>query len=384
MDSLPAEIWEHIFYFACSDNGFTGRALSLVSHQMHDIVKPHMLRSIAIVGGAQIVKFSHFLTSISTSSCSSSSVSINCDTPPQTTVQNLFIGITNPRLFPPLTTSSDHLLRSALNSLSLDSSIPSPPTIPAVFGRRSTVSDRLIVVRAAIERILRLVAPTLHTLHFHFTAFDTLSSTPFPFQMPRLSELTIYGPLLKSFTDKPSTIPLLTIFPSLKRLRIGNFQGLPTDFLPRLAISMPQLTRISLFQPLTSSSHINSLERLITSPESFWPGETLERIIIEVDINSVLFEENTIHSGVDCKSRTRLLWLEKLRNCLHETADTRVRLIETHRSWVDVETAEMEWSKRNMGTRWAASFRTRNSLSRSSGISFEDYANIQHDNNITR
>ena len=24
---------------------------------------------------------------------------------------------------------------------------------------------------------------------------------------------------------------------------------------------------------------------------------------------------------------------------------------------VDVETAQMEWSKRNMGTRWAASFR---------------------------
>jgi len=84
--------------------------------------------------------------------------------------------------------------------------------------------------------------------------------------MPRLSELTIYGPLLIShhsdnnnnnhnhnnFNVSSTIISLaLTVFPSLKRLRMGNFQGLlPTDFLPQSAISMPQLTHISIFQPL--------------------------------------------------------------------------------------------------------------------------------------
>lgn len=278
-----------------------------------------------------------------------------------TTIHNLFIGITNPRLFPPLTTSSDILLRSALNSLSLlnDSSIPSP-TMPPTFGRQSLDGDALIIVKA-VYRILRVVAPTLHSLHLHFT-FETLSSTPFPFPMPRLSELTVYGPLLNSHTGGiSSTISLLTIFPSLKRLRMGNFQGLPTDYLPRLAISMPQLTHISLFQPLPSTHHVYSLGRLIMSPEMFWSGQALKKIIIEVDVNSVLFQENTTTVGagtaVDGESRKPMQWLKKLRDCVRQTTDTRVHLIETHRSWVDIEIAQIEWSKRNMGTQWAAAFR---------------------------
>jgi hypothetical protein len=350
MDSVPTEIWEHIARFACSDNGFTGRALSLVCREMHAIVEPYKLRSISIVGGAQIVKFSEFLASISTTT-------ITPRTAPQTTICNLFIGITNPRRFPSLTASSDLLLRAALNSLSLlnDPTMPSP-TPPPTFGRQSLDGEALIIVKA-VYRILSVVAPTLHTLHLHFT-FETLSSTPFPFPMPRLSELTVYGPLLNSHTgDISSTISLLTIFPSLKRLRMGNFQGLPTDYLPRLAISMPQLTHISLFQPLPSTHHVHSLGRLIMSPEMFWPGEALTKIIIEVDINSVVFQENTTNNGVDRERRKPMQWLKNLRDCVCRTADTRVRLIETHRSWVDIETAQIEWSKRNMGTEWAATFR---------------------------
>lgn len=352
MDSVPTEIWEHVVHFACSDNGFTGRALSLVCREMHAIVEPYKLRSISIVGGAQIVKFSEFLASISTTAAAAPRMA------PQTTIHNLFIGITNPRLFPPLTTSSDLLLRSALNSLSLlnDPSMPSPTT-PPTFGSRQTLRGEALIIVKAVYRILRLVAPTLHTLHLHFT-FETLSSTPFPFPMPRLSELTVYGPLLNSHTGNiSSTISLLTIFPSLKRLRMGNFQGLPTDYLPRLAISMPQLTHISLFQPLPSTHHVYSLGRLIMSPEMFWSGEALTKIIIEVDINSVVFQENTTNNGVDRERWKPMQWLKNLRDCACRTADTRVRLIETHRSWVDIETAQIEWSRRNMGTDWAAAFR---------------------------
>lgn len=352
MDPLPTEVWQHIAYFACSDNGFTGRSLSLVCREMHEIVKPFKLRSISVVGGAQIVKFSQYLASMTA-------------TPPQT-IKSLFIGIANPRLFPSLATSSDPLLRSALNSL--NSSMEPSPTMPPTFGRQRLNGDALIIVKAA-HRILRIVAPTLHTLHIHFT-LETLSSTPFPFPMPRLYELTVYGPLLNSHTGGiSSTISLLTIFPCLKRLRMGNFQGLPTDFLPRLAISMPQLTHISLFQPLRSTNCIYSLGRLIMSPESFWSGDALKKLIIEVDVNSVLFTNNTNNNNYDSgldgdESRKPISWLKKLRDYVRQTADTRVRLIETHRSWVDIESAQIEWSKRNMGTHWAASFQNRHSQSR--------------------
>ena len=367
MDSLPTEILQDIAYFACSDNGFTGRSLSLVCRKMQAIVRPYKLRSISIVGGAPIVKFSEFLASTQSRAATTTTTT--------TAIQNLFIGITNPRLCQNSlnsASSSDLLLRSALTSLSLlndDDSVPLP-TMPPTFGRQRLDGDALIIVKA-VHRILKLVAPTLHTLHIHFT-LETLSSTPFPFPMPRLSELTVYGPLVNSHTGGiSSTISLLTIFPSLKRLRMGNFQGLPTNFLPRLAISMPRLTHISLFQPLSSTPHVYSLARLIMSPETYWSGHALKKIIIEVDVNSVLFEESTTNNNnngnvSEDENRKLLLWLKKLRNCMRQTADTRLRLIETHRSWVDVETAQIEWSKRNMGTRWAASFQPRHSRSLSS------------------
>ena len=53
----PPEIWENIFALACTDTGFTGRSLSLVSKQFNEISAPSKYQSIAITQWSQLVAF---------------------------------------------------------------------------------------------------------------------------------------------------------------------------------------------------------------------------------------------------------------------------------------------------------------------------------------
>ena len=57
---FPTEIWHIIFSFACIDDGYTGRSLSLVSTHIREISAPFKYRSIAITHWSQIISFSQF------------------------------------------------------------------------------------------------------------------------------------------------------------------------------------------------------------------------------------------------------------------------------------------------------------------------------------
>lgn len=56
-DLLPTELWIDIFTLACVDGGFTGRSLSLVSHDVMTLSKPAKYHSLALTSQAQIVNF---------------------------------------------------------------------------------------------------------------------------------------------------------------------------------------------------------------------------------------------------------------------------------------------------------------------------------------
>ena len=58
MDTVPIEIWHDIFAFACIDDGYTGRSLSLVSTYFHDISAPFKYQSLVITHWTQIIAFS--------------------------------------------------------------------------------------------------------------------------------------------------------------------------------------------------------------------------------------------------------------------------------------------------------------------------------------
>ncbi|KIM74392.1 hypothetical protein PILCRDRAFT_80097, partial [Piloderma croceum F 1598] len=47
-DKLPPELCEHIFSFACLDDGYTGRSLSLVSRYISEASKPVRFQSLVV------------------------------------------------------------------------------------------------------------------------------------------------------------------------------------------------------------------------------------------------------------------------------------------------------------------------------------------------
>ena len=61
MNQTPSEVWKNIFSFACTDTGFTGRSLSLVSKYIHETSKSVKLQSIALRGYGQMLAFADLL-----------------------------------------------------------------------------------------------------------------------------------------------------------------------------------------------------------------------------------------------------------------------------------------------------------------------------------
>jgi hypothetical protein len=57
LDSCPVELCDRIFEFACTDAGYTGRSLSLVSKYVNQTSKRYMLQCRALHGVDKIVAF---------------------------------------------------------------------------------------------------------------------------------------------------------------------------------------------------------------------------------------------------------------------------------------------------------------------------------------
>ncbi|KAJ7091545.1 hypothetical protein B0H15DRAFT_241660 [Mycena belliarum] len=62
LDHVPPELCSLICGFACTDSGYTGRSLSLVSRYIRTISQPFKLQSIALCGRQQILGFAALLT----------------------------------------------------------------------------------------------------------------------------------------------------------------------------------------------------------------------------------------------------------------------------------------------------------------------------------
>nr|GAT60114.1 predicted protein [Mycena chlorophos] len=173
LHDLPPELLEHIFSFACTDTGTTGRALSLVSRYVRDTSATNKLQSIALFGRVQILKFSNFLRSR--------------DAEPART-RFLYIGgakslevdlneLAERRLNDNLTTEEQGYLDSLTGDHPQDVDITG-----SAFGRPAA---------DAISDILRHLAPTLQVLYIHvnkYIAQELLVDQTI--SLPRLETLT--------------------------------------------------------------------------------------------------------------------------------------------------------------------------------------------------
>ena len=61
LSNCPLELCQRIFKYACTDDGTTGRSLSLVSKYIRDTSKPYKLQSISIAGADQATHFVQLL-----------------------------------------------------------------------------------------------------------------------------------------------------------------------------------------------------------------------------------------------------------------------------------------------------------------------------------
>ena len=62
--TLPIELWMHICDFACTDDGFTSRSLSLTSRTLRTASLPFSLRTLSARGVLQLLSLTSYLESI--------------------------------------------------------------------------------------------------------------------------------------------------------------------------------------------------------------------------------------------------------------------------------------------------------------------------------
>jgi hypothetical protein len=265
LDSCPAELCDRIFEFACTDAGYTGRSLSLVSKYVNQTSKRYMLQCVALHGVDKIVAFVGVLERTSKE---------------LRRVRHLFI--CDGDLHDDGRTSIHSATSLLLSPMGLPRKLCLRSLDPEEVG--SIPFDQGMMI--GIYTILSLISPTIETLCLYFQSRKwmrfpcythhltwTLHRIP---PLPRLSELTIgHSPQLPvdylAFTDMP-------IMPSLRRLCLwGTIEAHKLwEHIPHFA---PSLTHLRL--PGTADNIYTARCFLHCSPNQTQLRPTLTRILIQ-------------------------------------------------------------------------------------------------------
>lgn len=212
MEHLPIEISEQIYTFACTDDGKTGRSLSLVSRRIHHTSKPFKFRSIAIDGVEQAVAFALLLQSI----------------PPHLrNVVYLAIANNKHRRRPKPPTPTPILRRiSRVVSESIFGAIRTrarPLQDDSHTRNRRFIRNMDKTLFDAVFYILTTIASTIRHLDIHYKSECSFANTgiaSFPV-LPVLTSLRLDCPS----SCHVETLPQLeALFPSLKYLNVANYR----------------------------------------------------------------------------------------------------------------------------------------------------------------
>ncbi|KIK00146.1 hypothetical protein K443DRAFT_617589 [Laccaria amethystina LaAM-08-1] len=316
IDALPPELWIQILRFACTDDGSTGRAVSLVCRSLHDIGKSVMLNSIAVVHPKQVIRFAAVLASLP---------------PAHRVVRHLFIAS------PPDQTKKraqsdvkDALKRLILqHERSLELPITGSHLKSLITFAESDVDNYNILV--AFRCILTFAAPHLRTLHVYFTTFNR----PYillPVPLPRLTELVIYGAF---YPFSPPGNPI--IYPSLTRLHLAHYPIHPHDLIPIVLPGTPTLTQLHITQIVDTSRCVRAVRALIESIDGFTASAPkFKKLSLRIDVTKDISCTDYPNNGKK--------WVDDLRSCIG--LDHRITLIEGGHPWVDLVSARQTWLSR--------------------------------------
>ncbi|KAI5888316.1 NAD(P)-binding protein [Schizophyllum commune H4-8] len=276
---IPAEIWTHIFSFACTDDGRTGRSLALVSKYIHNTSAPVRYQSISLVGYDEITAFLAFL-----------------EANPHVVrrVKDLYI-------------SSADLLDTKRNQSLMDwiqrGIVMVPPEImgitvgaPGHPGMGGTILDfgeafssiNVAAARAqqyredkskAMMKLLKLLAPSLERLSVHSEHGEV--PFPLPYTFPRLVELDVHHAPILLPPPADLALPPETFYPALERLHISGVAHLPHGFfgpkgIPKIA---PRLTHLRLSLAQCNPFTMGADSELADAPERL--PATVQCFIVE-------------------------------------------------------------------------------------------------------
>jgi hypothetical protein len=265
LDSCPAELSDRIFEFACTDAGYTGRSLSLVSKYVNQTSKRYMLQCIALHGVDKIVAFVGVLERTSKE---------------LRRVRHLFICDGD------LDDDGRMSMHSASSLLLSHMGHPRKPCLRSLDPEEVGSIPFDQGTMKGISTILFLISPTIETLCLYFQSRKwmrfpcythhltwTLRRIP---SLPRLSELTIgHSPQLPedylAFAD-------MSIMPSLRRLCLwGTIEAHKLwEHIPRFA---PSLTHLRL--PGTADNIYTARSFLRCFPNRPQLRPTLSKIYVQ-------------------------------------------------------------------------------------------------------
>ena len=254
MDRCPIEIWNQISAHACTDNGYTGRSLSLVSRYIHETSKSAKLQSLSLTKPKQIHGLARLIA----------------DTRPKyRQVRYLFIA--SPCM------CEDESDDGGVHPAEGEGSI----TNAAKSTARCITEKDCRDVLAAFLRIIETITPTLTILHVHFPFVRKSLFLPTSTTFPTLIELTLCGPYTdyddrstttseQDVNESPSLSDHPPPFPSLRRLHLADFYYNPMECFGRIAGVAPSLTHLCLpYQSSLTDSLLAGLgARAISYPTS--------------------------------------------------------------------------------------------------------------------
>ncbi|KAF9494351.1 hypothetical protein BDN71DRAFT_1449082 [Pleurotus eryngii] len=261
MESLPAEIWMTIFSYACTDDGSTGRSISLVSRWFWDTSRSIKHQSLVVKGVNQIAGIASMLERL----------------PPELRrVQYLSVRVHHRDMNKRSISVEDGVILLGDRDARESECGVSAHT-------QSGIHDRSMVV---LSHMLQMIAPQLRVLHLWLPISSP--SRLLPSTLPSIIELRLTSNDMRGqHLDTRSVCTAPQRYPSLRRLRLGMLHHQHGLF-GRIAKLAPGITHLHFCIP--EHTHLyRELERALrvgdagmdVEKENLLP-ETIQRISVQM------------------------------------------------------------------------------------------------------